>query len=56
MPQSQKRAPVLQIFWPFRTQSLPSRTALERRPAGPSPRRLLLSWHQTTWSRAISLM
>ena len=37
MPQSQKWAPVVQIFWPFTTHSSPSWTAVVRRPARSDP-------------------
>ena len=47
MPQSQKCAPVVQIFWPLTIQSSPSFTAVLRRPARSDPAAgSLKSWHQ----------
>ena len=47
IPQSQNWAPVVQIFWPFTTQSSPSLTAVARSPARSEPAEgSLKSWHQ----------
>ncbi len=49
MPQRERCATVVHTFWPFTTQSSPSRTARVERPATSEPAPgSLKSWHHTS--------